>query len=115
MLKDSACRFVITNGEGTDRSSIPGIDRIDINNNEIKQQSTADFGDLPSPSDLAYVIYTSGSTGLPKGVNDHASSVNELCLRHPREIDLAGKTILSATTLSFDIFFLETILPVLIE
>jgi iturin family lipopeptide synthetase A len=61
----------------------------------------------------AYVIYTSGSTGNPKGVVvQHKNAVNFI-KGITSVIDfLPGKSILALTTISFDIFFLETLLPV---
>ncbi|MBD2726435.1 amino acid adenylation domain-containing protein [Nostoc sp. FACHB-892] len=64
---------------------------------------------------LAYIIYTSGSTGKPKGVEiPHRSVVNFL-------ISMLGKpgltdqdTILSVTTITFDIAVLELFLPLII-
>lgn len=60
----------------------------------------------------AYIIFTSGSTGKPKGVViEHRNVVNfmkGICDR----IDFSkGKTILSVTTVSFDIFVLENFIP----
>lgn len=63
-------------------------------------------------NDIAYVIYTSGSTGNPKGVMIQHSAlinfINGVC----EIIDFKhGKAILALTTVCFDIFFMETILP----
>ncbi|MCP5052601.1 MAG: amino acid adenylation domain-containing protein, partial [bacterium] len=68
---------------------------------------------LASPDDLAYVIFTSGSTGKPKGVMiRHRNAVN-FFKGMTDKIDFSpGKTILALTTVSFDIFLLETLLPV---
>ncbi|MCP5051242.1 MAG: amino acid adenylation domain-containing protein, partial [bacterium] len=65
---------------------------------------------FPGP---AYVIYTSGSTGHPKGVViPHRNAVNFI-KGMTQVIDFSpGKSILALTTISFDIFFLETLLPV---
>jgi amino acid adenylation domain-containing protein len=65
------------------------------------------------PSDPAYVIYTSGSTGNPKGVMvQHKNAVNFIT-GMTTAIDFSpGKAILALTTISFDIFFLETLLPI---
>ncbi|MCP5052101.1 MAG: amino acid adenylation domain-containing protein, partial [bacterium] len=60
----------------------------------------------------AYVIYTSGSTGKPKGVIvEHRQVVNFITgITH--NIDFSpGRTIVALTTVSFDIFVLETLLP----
>ena len=64
------------------------------------------------PSSLAYVIYTSGSTGKPKGVMiEHRNVVNfieGMCEAIPFH---EKNTILCLTTVSFDIFVLESLLP----
>src|SRR5262249_2632704 len=86
--------------------------RIDQENAGIAQERSSDLGPVARADDLAYVIYTSGSTGLPKGVEiEHRSLVNFLtAMRH--EPGLApGDTVLSVTTLSFDIAGLEIWLP----
>ena len=66
----------------------------------------------PSPLDLAYVIYTSGSTGKPKGIMiQHRNIVNFIAGIVDRiPFPETGK-ILALTTISFDIFLLETLLP----
>jgi amino acid adenylation domain-containing protein len=64
------------------------------------------------PSSLAYIIYTSGSTGKPKGVAIEHKNVMNFIIAMKAEIEfLPGKTILALTTISFDIFLLETLLP----
>ena len=74
-------------------------------------------GDPPStcqvsPANLAYIIYTSGSTGKPKGVAIEHKNVMNFITAMKAEINfLPGKTILALTTISFDIFLLETLLP----
>jgi len=66
-----------------------------------------------SPANPAYVIYTSGSTGNPKGVMvQHRNAVNFITGMTSVIDFLPGKSILALTTISFDIFFLETLLPV---
>ncbi|MCP4152922.1 MAG: AMP-binding protein, partial [bacterium] len=65
-------------------------------------------------SSLAYVIYTSGSTGKPKGVAITHENVINFTNAMAAEIDFApGKKIVALTTISFDIFVLETLLPLL--
>lgn len=61
---------------------------------------------------LAYVIYTSGSTGKPKGtLITHGNVVNFIKGITDRIDFNIDKTILSVTTFSFDIFVLESFLP----
>ncbi|MCU0290105.1 MAG: condensation domain-containing protein, partial [Acidobacteria bacterium] len=61
---------------------------------------------------LAYVIYTSGSTGKPKGVMIEHRAVHNFFTGVTKKIDFpSGQTILALTTVSFDIFVLETLLP----
>jgi len=65
-----------------------------------------------NPGNLAYVIYTSGSTGKPKGVMiEHRSLVNLIKGITGIIPFTTGDTILSLTTISFDIFGSETLLP----
>ena len=82
--------------------------------------AASDFNSTPaalqmpaiSSANLAYTIYTSGSTGRPKGVQvSHRSLVNFLwaMLREPGLC--ASDTLVSVTTLSFDIAGLELYLP----
>jgi len=67
---------------------------------------------LAAEDDLAYVIYTSGSTGNPKGVMISHRSVNNFMLGIAERIDLKDiQTVLCVTTISFDIFVLEALLP----
>ncbi|HJP91739.1 MAG TPA: amino acid adenylation domain-containing protein [Pyrinomonadaceae bacterium] len=61
---------------------------------------------------LAYTIYTSGSTGQPKGVQiSHRALVNFLSSMRQAPGINANDTLLSVTTLSFDIAGLEIFLP----
>lgn len=67
--------------------------------------------DAAQPENLAYVIYTSGSTGKPKGVMLEHMSVNNFIKGTTDIIEfMPGKKILALTTISFDIFVLETLL-----
>jgi amino acid adenylation domain-containing protein len=62
--------------------------------------------------DLAYIIYTSGSTGKPKGVAiEHRGVVNFLSTMQQQLRCQAEDTLLSVTTISFDIAVLELFLP----
>jgi amino acid adenylation domain-containing protein len=63
-------------------------------------------------NNLAYTIYTSGSTGKPKGVQVlHGAVVNFLTSMQRCPGLTSQDTLLSVTTLSFDIAALELFLP----
>lgn len=68
-------------------------------------------GEPPAPDhdpvDRAYVIYTSGSTGKPKGVQVSHDNVVNFMLGMDKVIDLHEGTMLSVTSISFDISVLE--------
>jgi amino acid adenylation domain-containing protein len=64
---------------------------------------------------LAYTIYTSGSTGKPKGVQiEHRSAVNLLNSVKGQPGLTDQDTLLSVTTLSFDIAVSEVFLPLMV-
>ena len=68
--------------------------------------------DEPTAGQPAYVIYTSGSTGRPKGVQVSHGALANFLASMAREPGLdEGDSILSVTTLSFDIAALELFLP----
>ncbi|MEW9701749.1 amino acid adenylation domain-containing protein [Paenibacillus sp. SI8] len=125
MLDDSSCRVVLTQythlGKGTEGKVAVLLDREEKGQSEeIVGLDHSILGSRQSarpvhPNDLAYVIYTSGSTGKPKGVMIEHRSVQNLLLGMIEEIPLAEmNTVLSLTTVSFDIFVLETLLPLML-
>jgi len=68
-----------------------------------------------SSCDLAYVIYTSGSSGKPKGVMLEHQNVHNFILGISDLIEFSTeKKLISLTTISFDIFVLESLLPLVI-
>ncbi len=63
-------------------------------------------------NNFAYLIYTSGSTGKPKGVIINHQNINNFIAGICEKIDFSSdKNIVSITTMCFDIFVLETLLP----
>jgi amino acid adenylation domain-containing protein len=88
---------------------------LDADREVTAQQSVENPSSGVTSGHLAYVIYTSGSTGRPKGVKiEHRSVVNTLEAMH-RESGLTdADTLLSMTTLSFDISVPELFLPLVV-
>lgn len=80
--------------------------------NQTGMSNYANLTNINQSSDLAYLIYTSGSTGRPKGTMLEHRSVHNFIVGMQQVIDFKpGKVIGSLTTASFDIFVLETLLP----
>ena len=66
------------------------------------------------PDNLCYIIYTSGSTGVPKGVGvRHVSFVNVLNSFRESTLFNNKDSLLSITTIGFDISLLELFMPLL--
>jgi amino acid adenylation domain-containing protein len=115
MLTDAAVSVLVTQesllGSGLEAPRIVCIDR---DWEEIAAEPGVPSAVAPDPDALAYVIYTSGSTGNPKGVEiRHGSLVNLLEAMRERPGMDENDTVLSVTTLSFDIAGLELYLPLM--
>ncbi len=111
MLEDSNTGILLTQGRLKDRISYDGT-VIELDNQTIYHGERSNPRKVNQPRDLAYVIYTSGSTGKPKGVMIEHQAVNNFIAGMVNEINFTpGKTILALTTISFDIFVLETLVP----
>lgn len=62
-------------------------------------------------NEIMYILFTSGSTGTPKGVDVTLDGFNNFVEGISEIIDFSpGKRIVCLTTVSFDIFFLESIM-----
>lgn len=93
-----------------------GIDKdfkvIDVENMNLDVYEDYNIECEFSAENDAYIIYTSGSTGKPKGVRISHRAVNNLIHGVTDKIDFnSSKSILTLTTISFDIFVLESLLP----
>jgi amino acid adenylation domain-containing protein len=111
IINDCKVKFVLTNlnNPGYIDPKIEIIkysDKIfsnDISENPLKKHKS---------EDPAYIIYTSGSTGNPKGVIITHKNLHNFIIGITDVIKFTQKNrILAITTICFDIFFLETILP----
>ncbi|QMV44171.1 non-ribosomal peptide synthetase [Cohnella cholangitidis] len=111
MLEDSRAKHLLSQKSISVPAAYDGI-RLDIDDNLYELHDDSNLELEQASKRLAYIIYTSGSTGKPKGVMlEHRSVINFIQGMKDRIDFSADKTILSLTTISFDIFVLETIVP----
>ena len=110
MIEDSQCLFVLTE-PSMDKFKIKS-ERINIMDESLYSGNVSNLENTSGAENLAYVIYTSGSTGNPKGVMlEHRNVINFIKGMTDVINFSPNKTILNLTTISFDIFVLETLLP----
>jgi amino acid adenylation domain-containing protein len=116
ILEKSSTSILLTQSNLIDNSKemMPHGEIIDILDHKmyLTGKKTVQLKNEVSPADPVYVIYTSGSTGNPKGVMVQHQNVVNFIIGMVSIIDFSpGKVILSVTTIAFDIFFLEALLP----
>ncbi|NET03600.1 MAG: amino acid adenylation domain-containing protein [Symploca sp. SIO2B6] len=114
MLSDSQLRVLLTQQElkaGLVEHEVPVV-CLDADWEAINRESEGNPASGVQSNNLAYVIYTSGSTGKPKGVQiEHFSVINLLNSVRQQPGLTAQDTLLSVTTLSFDVAVSEIFLP----
>ncbi|NIM12786.1 MAG: amino acid adenylation domain-containing protein [Candidatus Aminicenantes bacterium] len=116
MLENSGAGLLLTRGELLGRFEEINLDFdgtiMDLFDEGLYRGNPGKLENITSPYGAIYVIYTSGSTGKPKGISiEHRNVVNFIKGITSGIEFIAGKTILALTTISFDIFVLETLLP----
>ncbi len=113
MLEDSETGILLTQKQLLKNMNYTG-EVICLDDEELYVTDGLNMENINLSSDLAYVIYTSGSTGKPKGVMLEHCAVHNFIIGMAEQIDFSPeKTIVCLTTISFDIFVLESILPLL--
>ncbi|MDR2704282.1 MAG: amino acid adenylation domain-containing protein [Planctomycetaceae bacterium] len=101
VLQDSGAKLVLREED---------IDRLTTENNNLPLSNP----DVEvKPHNLVYVIYTSGSTGKPKGVMIEHKGITNYVTSHPHNRHVFGlvryaKTVMSITTIAFDMFLKES-------
>lgn len=111
MLQDGHVQVILTNTtvETTDDRKV-----IDMRDPKIHMNPLDSLPIENNSRDVAYCMYTSGTTGFPKGILiEHRALMN--FLHGITDVLTLRETerFLSLTTVSFDIFWLESILPLL--
>ena len=113
MIKDSNIKVILSQKNIIETLNIENAIDIDFSNSIIyKSYSDKAPNLIILPENYAYLIYTSGSTGNPKGVIISHKNINNFIAGMTNKIDLSNiNNVLSITTVSFDIFGLEILLP----
>ncbi|MBW8602577.1 amino acid adenylation domain-containing protein [Bacillus velezensis] len=111
MLKDSKSGLLLTE-EGLPNELTYSGTIFNIDSEDLLHQLETNIDVINRAEDLAYVIYTSGSTGKPKGVAVEHRAVHNFIKGITDRISFSqDNVLLSVTTCSFDIFGLESLLP----
>ncbi|KTC92608.1 MULTISPECIES: non-ribosomal peptide synthetase [Legionella] len=114
MLEDSQAPLVLTQDLLTDNLPEGQFQKVFIDSNWplISEQSDLAPDVALVEQDLAYIIYTSGSTGTPKGVEIPHRALGNFISSIKQTLNwIAEDSLLSVTTISFDIAGLEIYLP----
>lgn len=114
MLENSDVSLILTDSELIEYIPKNGkIETICVDfNSEIFKLHKSNLRKVNTSDDIAYIIYTSGSTGKPKGVKLMHRNIINFILGMCNKINFSReKTIVSVTTICFDIFVLESWLP----
>lgn len=114
MLNNSNAKALLTKKQVKSTIEFKNTIFVDLENKDIYKYNSNNIKFSSKPEDLAYVIFTSGSTGNPKGVGVTQKNVVNFVIGIMKELKFAKtNTMASITTVSFDIFVLESILPLL--
>lgn len=113
MLENSESKIVLTHSKTNNLldNNYKKIS-IDLSSHIYQVYPKTNPGIKFSPENTLYIIYTSGSTGLPKGVCLSHKSVNNFINGAMNAVKFPeNRFIVSITTVCFDIFVLESWLP----
>lgn len=107
IIDDSHVKYILTEEKYVSMCPVQSI----LVDNLNSYQKYEKFDTNQTPNDISYMIYTSGSTGRPKGVMLKQSSVVNFIYAMCDRMPLKDKTVVSITTMCFDIFVFESLLP----
>ncbi len=110
MLADSGARILVTDGS----VDVPFGGEV-LHTHDVPDSGPyVNLPPIDRPEDNAYLIYTSGSTGLPKGTALPRRGLLNLYEGSKRTIAFEpSQTSISVTTVAFDIFIGDAVLPLL--
>lgn len=113
MLENSKSLLLISTKALKENNNF-GQETIEVDlESELYNSHKENLEHIAKPDDLSYLIYTSGSTGNPKGVMLTQKNLRNFCESMYRKIEYLNTdkqySIVSVTTVSFDIFAFETI------
>ncbi|MFD0590533.1 amino acid adenylation domain-containing protein [Paenibacillus sp. GCM10027627] len=110
MLEDCGCRLLLTQRELKGNIEAERVWYLD--EESTYHEDDSDLDPVVGADNLAYVIYTSGSTGRPKGIMIEHRGLTHFFAGFAAQLPLErGQRILGLATVSFDIFIVETLLP----
>lgn len=112
MLEDSHCSILLSQAVLNKKNvTANSIINIDLDNENIYLGNDENLTNINDIDDVAYLIYTSGSTGRPKGVMVKHRGVSNFYQAMLNEVEYLKDgnkhTIVSITTMCFDIFVYE--------
>ena len=119
VLEDTAGTMIVSSSSS--RSKLPAaipfceVLELDTDWHKITFETRTNPEKNTCPDNMAYILYTSGSTGKPKGVMIENRSVVNLLFSMSGSVQFTSRSsILSVTTYSFDIFYLECYMPLIL-
>lgn len=114
MLSNSKAKMLLTQNHLKNLVDFQNSICVDLENVSLYSSPKDNLKNINLPEDLAYVIYTSGSTGLPKGVMLKQINIINFIYAMMNEFHFSDdEVVVSITTFSFDIFVLESLMPLL--
>ncbi len=113
MLDNSSAKLLLTFEKLKNKVNFDNKIFVELKN-ELYDSHKNNLENINEPNDLSYIIYTSGSTGKPKGVmltHKSLSNLTNYCNKNVQYLkESRYMTIVSITTISFDIFIFETLI-----